>query len=618
MNIDEVNELKKEVLVFDIETSSDYDLKSQSELYIADAKCKWIGFYSYKTDKYYELQVTEQNKETIKSFIESHKVLVGWNSNSFDLPIVKNNYLFPKGYRISLDLKEILKEKKRAIIMGYKFKSYSLRNVARDMDLPTQKGDIDYNIFKKDIYTDEETTEIKKYLRADVECTKLVFDYMFEMFSNVSEFVTDKNITNWSWLGCASGSLSYKVICGYGGLDEQYGQYDPTAEKEDVGGFVIEPTAEEQTMVWYKDFASLYPSIIIMFNMFGHPNLVQSDDWFEGNELFPIKGKYDKSKKHNLTNLYEKLFKDRKPLKLSHPHKAQTYKIIMNGGYGVLRSSYFMSTYYQYTGTDICEIGQRLNKLTGVIYKKYGFNTIFGDTDSRGFVHENKELSIDEQLKLMKLADAELYKTVADNVPFPFDGFSFDSETGDYPVVWMGFNYDKTKKVYKKKSYALITKKDDSHKVKLVGLPIIKDNATKLSMKIFKNEIEPRMLKELHGKFEECWVKSLVQDYIKDNWEDLGVNYNCNPASTYATMSQLQAQLSLNYFNGGSGSIVVYKNKKFGKVGKALKYCTLEECKEHNITWSDLDLTKLYNELEPFVKGGFTSKNRTVQLTGYF
>jgi hypothetical protein len=346
---------------------------------------------------------------------------------------------------------------------------------------------------------------------------------------------------------------------------------------------------------------------------------VQSDKWFTGNEIFRVKGQYDTTKKHILTRFYEKAFYDRKPLKKTDPHKAQTYKIILNGGYGVLRSSMFTSVYYEHAGADICQVGRDLNILAGKIYKKYGFNTVFGDTDSRGFVHENKELSIDEQLELMKQADAELYKTVADAAPFPFEGFNFESETGDYPVVWMGFNYDKKKKVFKKKNYSFIVKDGDSYKVKLKGLPIIKDNATALGMHIFKEEIEPRMKIELHGKFDEFWMKQVIQDYVKDNWKELGVEYNIKPAASYKSLSQIQAQISRTYFNGGKGKIILFKNTKFGSVGSGkFKYCTYQACIDNNVTWSDMDLTKIQNELEPFVKGGYTSRIKSVQVSGYF
>ncbi len=56
MNIDS---LLNNALVFDIETSAHYsdgrevNIKTNFDDYIALAKCKWIGIYSYKNNKEY-------------------------------------------------------------------------------------------------------------------------------------------------------------------------------------------------------------------------------------------------------------------------------------------------------------------------------------------------------------------------------------------------------------------------------------------------------------------------------------------------------------------------------------------------------------------------------------
>ena len=66
--------------------------------------------------------------------------------------------------------------------------------------------------------------------------------------------------------------------------------------------------------------------------------------------------------------------------------------------------------------------------------------------------------------------------------------------------------------------------------------------------------------------------------------------------------SNIYAQISKGYFNKGSGVINLIKNKKIGNAGKGTLYCTVDEAIECKLTIEDLDLEKLYNELEPFIE----------------
>jgi len=95
-------------------------------------KIKWIGMYSYLTEKYYEIKYLG-NEDLIKEFIAKHKIIVGFNNLDFDDPIMCNNNAFPeKGYRNSVDIMKILGTgvgsfKNRGKLMDYKFKETVLK-----------------------------------------------------------------------------------------------------------------------------------------------------------------------------------------------------------------------------------------------------------------------------------------------------------------------------------------------------------------------------------------------------------------------------------------------------------------------------------------------------------
>jgi len=104
--------------------------------------------------------------------------------------------------------------------------------------------------------------------------------------------------------------------------------------------------------------------------------------------------------------------------------------------------------------------------------------------------------------------------------------------------------------------------------------------------------------------------------------------YDCKAAHEYKPQttkegldvpsSNIYAQVSRGYTDSLGGEVSLIKNRKAGQIGNAIKkikegkkltkadwfYGTLEECKAAGVTKEDLDLSKIYNELAPFVKGG--------------
>ena len=141
------------------------------------------------------------------------------------------------------------------------------------------------------------------------------------------------------------------------------------------------------------------------------------------------------------------------------------------------------------------------------------------------------------------------------------------------------------------------------YKVKIVGLPIKNHNATPLGMKIFNEVLEAEIIKNKRAKFDKSYIETILADYLRDKeiLKLLAVEYKVNALSTYKLESQIQAQISKGYFEGREGVIRLIKNTKVGNAGLGTKYCTVEEAIEHKLTIDELDLEKIYNELQPFI-----------------
>ena len=433
---DKVKELLKNVLCFDIETSS-MDTTGPISIsdfnnYVKRAKAKWIGFYSYKYEKCVSLPVVG-NEDIIRKFIKEHKVLVGFNNEEFDTPICFNNLLISQRYK-QIDIMRILGSdvfkghKNRASLMGVKLKNNKLKNMAKQFNVETQKGDIDYKIFQKDVWTKEEQKEIKIYLEADVMATKQLFDKLLDYWSPFVDMVDDKFVNDWSWATSSIASLTYKCACHTLGVEPTFGEHK--GEKEKMGGRVILPKMEEARGVWYVDARSLYPHIYAMFNLHNEleeKNMDACDNYFNGNEVFKVKGTYDIDEPSILgKDLMEKL-KMRMKLKKEDPDNPMQYaiKILLNSHYGAQRSPIFEQIYTPNGGWDCCWLGQQINEIMEKMMTGFGFNVIAGDTDSIFCKATEEKFNHKEYVKVCL---KKIVEYINQNVPFPQETFEIEIE----------------------------------------------------------------------------------------------------------------------------------------------------------------------------------------------
>lgn len=656
----ELNKIKSSCLIFDIETSAHFpdgqviNIRTQFDAYLAYAKVKFFGAYSYRYHQTYYLNgITERHK--IEKLLNEHTVLVGFNSEDFDYPIIVNNRLTNTFLRYNnIDCMAILgtanqKNRKgfaykdRGKLMNYSFKKNSLRCMAETMELEVQKGDIDYKIFHKDSWTEEETKKIKKYLSGDILSEKGMFDKLWDYWIPFTELLDEKSVYNLSWLKNSIASLTYKSACYFMGVEPTYSE--KKGKKEEMGGRVIMPKYEEMKKVWYVDVASLYPHMFCCFNLFAE---TEDKDAWHGNDMFKVEGYYDISKWHILSQKVSERLEERFRLKREEPDSPLIYtlKIWLNALYGVARSSIFEQVHTPNCGWDCCWLGQQVHAYMEKRMRDFGFETIQGDTDSLFLVADNEEHNNRDYVKqCLEIIVIE----IKENMPFPVDTFNIDIE--DYleylmcpfseqevvdedirkllkdgevegyvkkeidkkiciieestgKIVKKGRSWVKELKG-KKKNYVYLVEKDGKLILKIVGLPIKKSNATTLGLRIFKEVLEPEILKNTSAKFSKEFINGKINEYLDkpDIMKLIAREYRVNPVSTYKLESQIQAQISKGYFNGGDGVINLIKNNKIGKAGKGMLYCTVDEAIAEKLTIDDLDLEKLFNEMEPFIGG---------------
>ena len=361
------------LLVFDIETTSKK---------VDEAELRVFAAYSYLTNKRYYL-VGEQ-LDVIKELINMHKAFIGFNIKRYDIPVL-NKYGLYFQYKTLIDLWEIISPprldmktrvrtggKGRGDYMGLKLDSYSLANIVKALKLGELKGNIDYDLIKKPVseWTKEEARLIEEYTQQDITITKDLFEHTNNFYFPFTEFLSKKNVMNFTYLTASIASLSYKIICNMAGLDETYGEGIKDYEYE--GGYVKEPVQEtvNGTVLIY-DFASLYPSIMRGFNLFSSETVenrlarqhgLQHRPIFHDNEMFQLKGNYFSDEQGRIETVIEKLYDMRVEYKKVKDVREYLIKIIINSAYGIMCNPAFAQVYTRHSGEDCTYIGRTMTK----------------------------------------------------------------------------------------------------------------------------------------------------------------------------------------------------------------------------------------------------------------
>ncbi len=152
-------------VVFDIETQNTFEDVGKNEPALLDISV--VCAYDSKTEQYYTVHVDDI--ATLWPIFEHADVLVGYNSNHFDIPILDKYYPGSLTHIQSIDLLESIKE------------SYGRRvrlDAIAEATLGTKKSG--HGLQAIMWWKQGEIDKIKKYCQKDVEITKRIFEYARE------------------------------------------------------------------------------------------------------------------------------------------------------------------------------------------------------------------------------------------------------------------------------------------------------------------------------------------------------------------------------------------------------------------------------------------------------
>jgi len=554
-------------LIYDIETKTQGRPNPKIDEY------KVFGYYDVDADK---KGVIFNDIDAVKKLIRKHKILIGFNNKNYDNPILERvgiNF----NYHIIIDLYQIFKNK--AGIMGLNLKSYSLANIAKHLKFSEKEEGFDYDILKKDEWTESEKEKIKKYTIQDIIVTAELWNYVKDFFEPFKDFINEKDAENFKHVTLSSGAYAYKVICKEVGMEEKYGNI--YGHEKYKGGYVATPSVElSKGKIYCLDFNSQYPHSYIQGNLFSNNcTCCTENEKYKGGHLFKLKGKYCTKKQGKIEGVIKKLYKLRQQYKKENDPREYTIKIIINTMYGVCGNPNFVNLYNVNTASDCTHISRTCIKLARKTFKNSGYNVIYSDTDSV-YIEDVRD---DEKI-MLQIKD-DIINKIKSSLPFPEDTYDMGIDERIKLLYFPGL---------KKKNYIFV-REDDTMKIK--GLPIKKSNASPLSMLIFEKYIKNELIKNGKVKFEPKEIKDWIYEELQKDVSLAAREFKVMSTSAYKTDSTIQSQISLRY---GPGQHNLIPNIFGVGVGRGKGYCTVKEFKDGDLKINAIELSKTFSELNPF------------------
>ena len=531
----ENKKFKPKILAYDIETDA-FKIGEGEILMISLVSENFKKVLTYKSPKEIEanleyVEYVKDEAELLEKFVEyvkkiSPDFLVGYFSDGFDLPYLKaraekfnvklslgldgSQPKFTHGINIVAKINgivhiDILKFIRSVYSQYMQSETLSLNEVAKEFLGDTKKE------FKHKHSSKIAQDEWEKYYEYNLHDSILTYGLFEKFWPDLSEFtkIIQEPIFSVSRNGMSANVEDYIIhhLEKFNEIPEKRPMYNEISERKArekyQGAFVFQPTPGLYENLAIFDFTSMHASIIVNYNLSKSTLLEKKEEnCYESPEL-ELNGKKTKfyfSKKSGffpellkeIVELRKKYKKELKTDTLNPIFKARSnaFKLLANAYYGYL--GFFGARYYCVeAAASTLAFVRKYNQETIENVAKEGYQVIFGDTDSVGFLLNKK--SKDEILKFLKKLNEKLPGIM-------------ELELEDFYKrgIWVS---KRTGETGAKKKYALI---DEQERLKIRGFETVRRDWCALAREL-QNNIIKQILKDGNEKKALEFLKEIIK-----------------------------------------------------------------------------------------------------------
>lgn len=518
-------------LSYDIETNSSANKIYCISLVMDDKKLTLI----HSNKKFKNCKSFKSESEMIESFIETVRdwdpdIITGWNIIDFDFKVLRERcqrFKIPFAFgrdnskTILTVFSDFLRDSKinisgRVVLDGFQL----LRNSFIQLD--DYKLDTAAKKFTKKrklIQFENKGQELDKLFKKNqqrlIDYNLLDAELVLEILENSGtlDLAIQKSLL--------TGMPLDKVSASIASLDSIYlketrkrkivvsTRKSQIKERKITGGFVKESQPGLHDNIVVLDFKSLYPSVILTFNI--DPLTLTKKC---SNAIKAPNGACFKREAGILPLIIENLLEEREKARKEKNELARyAIKILMNSFYGVLASPN-CRFFNQELANGITHFAQHFIKLTAEKIEEKGYDVIYGDTDSVFIKTKAKTEKQAEKIgKQIEKEMNEFYKKYIKN------NYGRESKLElEYEKCYTKFLMTKVRGTEKgaKKRYAGLIKENGKERIEITGLEFVRGDWTQLA-KDFQYELLDRIF---HNKEVKDYITKFVKDLKKGKYDD--------------------------------------------------------------------------------------------------
>jgi DNA polymerase II len=270
-------------------------------------------------------------------------------------------------------------------------------------------------------------------------------------------------------------------------------------EEQIKGAFVMEPKQGVYDNIVVFDFKSLYPSIMITFN-------IDPVAFARGGPIVAPNGARFADDSGILPEIITELWKERdKAKKEKDAVKTYAVKIIMNSFYGVLANP-TCRFYSLEMGNAITAFAREIIQETAKLIEKEGYTVLYGDTDSV-FV-DFKAKSLKEAEELGKELSAKVNRHFKDHIKKKWGRESKLELQSDKLFKALLLPKMRGKEEGAKKRYAGLLVSDGKEEVKATGMELVRRDWTDLAKEFQRHLLDL----VFHKKDVESYIRKTIED----------------------------------------------------------------------------------------------------------